>query len=243
MATKPNTIEDFWKKTDRTGDCWLWLGTVDRRNRVGDYPLFKMGGVIRPAWIIAWEVVNGPIPPGFLGDRRCENSLCVNPAHRVIASEVDYFWSKAADGRTIVPDLGPCREWTGTINVYGYGKSFKNGKIVGAHRRAWELTFGAIPDGLCVCHKCDNPPCVNPKHLFLGTKRDNYRDMMTKGRYGSCVALGSKHTGSKLHETDIPKIRSMAASGVTQQKIADHFGITNSRVCHILQGKAWKHVP
>ena len=81
-------------------------------------------------------------------------------------------------------DLGPCIEWTGAKNSHGYGhrkipKTRKNKTI---HRTAWEEAYGPIPDGLWVLHKCDNPPCYNVDHLFLGTVLDNSRDMHSKGR-------------------------------------------------------------
>lgn len=75
-----------------------------------------------------------------------------------------------------------CWEWQGPRSREGYGNTYENGRNIRAHRWAWERFVGPIPEGILVCHSCDNPPCVNPFHLFLGTHMDNMRDMVAKGR-------------------------------------------------------------
>lgn len=87
-----------------------------------------------------------------------------------------WFWSRVA-----LPNENGCREWAGGRNTFGYGIVASNGRPR-AHRLAWELTFGPIPEGLFVCHHCDNPPCCEPLHLFLGTQKDNVQDAVAKGR-------------------------------------------------------------
>lgn len=84
--------------------------------------------------------------------------------------------------RRLLPTTSGCLEWTGYTNVRGYGRIAFNGRTVGAHRLAWELVNGPIPDGMNVLHHCDNPPCCNVGHLFLGTHADNSADMVAKGR-------------------------------------------------------------
>lgn len=90
-------------------------------------------------------------------------------------STQDRFWER-------VSRSSRCWIWTGAHDRAGYGWMRIDGIIIGAHRIAWELAYGPIPDGLLVCHHCDNPTCVRPSHLFLGDHQDNYDDMVTKGR-------------------------------------------------------------
>lgn len=91
-------------------------------------------------------------------------------------------WPERFWRRVMKPESDGCWTWTGSTAGYGYGRVFVDGRQQSAHRVAWELTNGPIPEGLIVCHKCDNPPCVRPLHLFLGTHKDNSQDMVRKQR-------------------------------------------------------------
>lgn len=130
-----------------------------------------------------------------------------------------------------VDTTGDCWIWTGRIDGHGYGAVIvgKHGK--GAHRLSWVLHRGPIPKGMCVLHKCDNPPCVNPDHLFIGTIRDNVHDMCRKGRH---VGL------RKITAKQAQWIRDQYATGLyTQREIGDSLGIHSTAVSKIIVGKRW----
>lgn len=129
-----------------------------------------------------------------------------------------------------------CWLWTGTKNGYGYGIFIMPGEIhVRAHRYSYEYFGGKIPKGKLVLHKCDNPACVNPKHLRLGTYLDNNRDAKRKGRN----ARGSRNGHAKLSERNV---RSIMASNERQTVLARHYGVHQSVISTIKSGKRWKHV-
>jgi hypothetical protein len=146
----------------------------------------------------------------------------------------DRFW-KLVDKS----DPDGCWTWTGYINRGGYGKFLlRDRKPVSAHRFAYELIHGPIPDGLSVCHTCDNRNCVRPDHLFLGTPAENASDRDTKGRWSS----GPKRHSAKLTESDVREIRQLAASGMPQSDIGKRFGVHEDTVIRIVRRKTWQNV-
>jgi hypothetical protein len=110
-----------------------------------------------------------------------------------MATVEDRFWAN-------VDKSGDCWEWQASVNLDGYGRFCLKGKRIRAHRLSWVLANGEIPEGMCVLHKCDNPPCVSPDHLFLGTRADNVRDMVQKGRCRSGTCNPKKTHCSHGHE-------------------------------------------
>ena len=140
------------------------------------------------------------------------------------------------------PNTG-CHLWIAAKSGKGYGRfTARVGgakRTHGAHRIAWTLTNGPIPAGMLVCHKCDNPPCVNPEHLFLGTPMDNTSDMKAKGR-GAC---GEASGGSQLTSHAVTEIRALRAGGALMREIAARFGVHKTTILNVLHGNSWKAAP
>lgn len=136
-----------------------------------------------------------------------------------------------------------CWIWTGTRHDYGYGQigGRRDEGVKFAHRLSWEIHFGPIPEGMEVLHRCDNPPCVRPEHLFLGTKADNNADCRSKGRHGYGTSPGELNPSRKLSERQVAEIRELYAGGAfTQQALADRFGMSHQMIHNIVRGKAWR---
>lgn len=138
------------------------------------------------------------------------------------------------------PNSG-CWLWLGTWCPKGYGTFYFRKRSFKAHRASWTLFRSEIPEGLYICHRCDNPPCVNPDHLFCGTHLDNNRDMMMKGRHADFP--GSMNGNAIATEHDIIAIRQLAKRGWTPKYIAQHFDIGIDNIYKIIRGDVWKHVP
>lgn len=142
---------------------------------------------------------------------------------------------------------GECWHWTGCCSPYG--KIFVGGKRVLAHRFSYELHFGEIPNGngyhgTCVCHRCDNPKCVNPDHLFLGTHKANVDDRNEKGRQSKgpahqALRQGQRHPQAKLTNEQVLAIR---ADRRLYREIATDFAIAESTVCNLKRGYRWPHL-
>lgn len=137
-----------------------------------------------------------------------------------------------------------CIEWTGsTRNGYGrlmVGSRDQGRRSVSAHRLAYETFVGEIPAGMEVCHRCDNRRCVNPAHLFVGTRQDNVDDREAKGR--NRYPIGSQSPFAKLTEEMAAAIKARLPNK-TCRRIADDLGVSLSSVKEISQGRRWKHVP
>ena len=130
-----------------------------------------------------------------------------------------------------------CWEWAGCTIKKGYGRIGTDWGTDNASRVSWVLHNGPIPDGLHVLHKCDNPPCTNPEHLFLGTPMDNTQDKISKGR---CNAVkGEAHPNAKLTGDGVTEIYSRYLSGEQMKLLAEEFGVTAPCVHDICWGRTW----
>lgn len=183
-------VARFWAKVDKSAGpdaCWMWTAASMRfhvTKRMATAPR-------RVAYALG---VSGDVPPEV--PMICREERCVNPAH-IAKTDADKFWAlvKKAEGDA-------CWEWQGGIvkkrqyNGRGYGAfAPRTGEITPAHRYAWELVNGPFPEGMFACHRCDNPICCRPDHIFPGAHVDNMRDMIAKGR--AAWQRRSTPTGSK----------------------------------------------
>ncbi len=163
----------------------------------------------------------------------------------------DRFWSK-------VNKTNDCWIWMAAKDAKGYGRFSVGGQakpdgsrrnsMVAAHRFSYELVHGPIHDdgsfhGTCVLHRCDNPSCVNPEHLFLGSNADNVRDMDQKGRRVVSVSRGEAHANSRLTEADVREIyRRHRQDGISQLQLSRDYGVCHATVNHIFTGRLWGHL-
>ena len=241
------TIDRFWAKVDKRGDdeCWEWTASLKH-----GYGQFDTGLRGITAHKMSWILLYGDVPSGMRVSQSCRNRLCVNPRHLMLVdcSVVGRFWSK-------VNKRGPddCWEWVASRNSQGYGQfSIGGRKFARAHRFSWELHNGPIAGGLFVCHQCDNPSCVNPSHLFLGTNNDNIQDAVKKGRIASGDRSGARthpermnhahgeaHQNAKLTEKQVIMI---LRDNRLHREIAAEYGVSRGLVSMIKRGIAWTYI-
>ena len=140
------------------------------------------------------------------------------------------FWDKVRKTRG-------CWHWIGAKDNNGYGRIGINGHNRKAHRVLFEMLNGPISTDLCVCHTCDNPSCVNPSHLFIGTRKDNAQDSKRKGRYSSRAGINNGR--AKLTEQDVITIRK---SPLSNKMVGDQFGLNRKYVYAVRVGLRWGHI-
>jgi len=140
----------------------------------------------------------------------------------------------------IPEDTSKCWIWTGSIGGCRYGGFLFNGKVDLAHRVSWMIHNGKIPDGMCVCHHCDNTKCVNPEHLFVGTQIDNIKDMCQKNRQRSLS--GESNPQAKMTDLIVKEIKELYKIGMKTCEISVLLNINRSTIENIKYGRRWKHI-
>ncbi len=272
-SVKDRFFKKVAAKPDKNG-CLLWLGGK-HQNGSGR---FWIGTKAYTAHRIAWELKHGPPPPLSKLYHYCGNLLCVQTGHLFVLATGQAPPIHIIKNRflTHIPDKqnkNGCLEWQGSRTKGGYGTFYLSGGRAHpfrttAHRVAWMLEYGSIPQNLWVLHHCDNPPCVQIRHLFLGTPTDNTSDARTKGRlatgarhglhkhpeaaargerHGSAthperVARGERGGMSKLTNKDVIEIRHSWRQ-LSRQQLASKYRVSKALICGILRGKRWTHLP
>jgi hypothetical protein len=185
--------------------------------------------------------------------RYCSYS-CATRSHKR-PTLTDRLWSRVLKG-------ADCWEWQGGRTPHGYGRLYYQGHYQLTHRLVYELTYGPIPDGILVCHHCDNPCCVRPDHLFLGTQSDTMRDMTMKNRHGwqthpdsyrgvnhwlrrypERIRRGEDVPNARLTEDKVRDIRRVYATGtISQPQLARRFGVSQAMIDQVVTGRTWRHV-
>jgi len=214
------------------GDCHIWGGAGGRRR-----PVLSVNGKVTE---VRRFLCGREIPPGHYAVASCGDRRCVNPAHISIVKKNK--WKEKPIllrlNANIVKSESGCHEWSGARNVHGYGIIRVDKKCVLAHRAAYEVMVGKIPEGVSVLHSCDNRSCVNPEHLFLGTQADNVADMNAKGR----GAAGVKSGAAVLTELDVVCIRHIYKKGIPTNMLAVAFGVDDKTIRKAATGKTWSNV-
>ena len=236
-AIPKRTPEYFWSKVDKSGGpdaCWPWKGSLHKQGYGHIGWDSKTQFAHRIAFALEYE------NPGKLNVYHlCDNPSCVNPKHLYLQGsdthkqqQIDRFWSM------VDKDENPnsCWNWTASGDSHGYGTISWGSRQRGnekAHRISYEIHHGPIPDGMFVCHSCDNPACVNPAHLWLGTHADNMRDMFRKNRRKA--ARGMLNGKSKLTDDQVKQIRKRyAKGGILQRELAEEYGVSDTQISAII---------
>lgn len=264
IGERTDTVDRFLSKIDiTTNQCWIWKGSTN----VKGTPIIAKGKNNISALKFSFEKYKEKIPNRSILKQTCKNSLCVNPEHLQITSSAEKnsmsseilfnlteeelnslktrFWNKVSKSDN-------CWKWKGAKSKSGYGNLAVSKKYitVGATRISYFLHFGAFNTSLLLCHKCDNPSCVNPEHLFLGTVQDNSTDMMKKGRSASGdkntsrknpekVCRGLKNGNSKISIEVIEKVFQLKSKQLPNTEIGKMINIAPLVVGRILLGKTY----
>jgi len=226
-------IKKFWNNIEKTNNCWNWKGFLDKSGlpiirATKEYSSRRVSLFIENKFPAKGEQVLVT----------CNNKLCVNPEHLVYGDEAR-FWNKVFK---LSEQQGGCWIWIGAHDKNGYGKFHLSNDGLDIHLRAHVYSFmiyNRVPRFkiLQVCHTCDNPACVRPEHLFLGTAQENTDDKVSKNKQ----AKGELHGISKLTEAQVKEIRELYPK-INGMKLAKLYNVTHSVIYSILNRKYWKHI-
>lgn len=228
-------VQRFWEKVDKRADdeCWNWTGFCSGGYGVLRVTIAKNVSKAVLASTLSFEIANGKVPDGEVIRRRCGNRACVNPSHLFVGFEkilIERFDS-------MVKKTEGCWLWTGSKVANGYGEFWDGHKKVGAHRFSLEQKLGRpLESGLDCCHKCDNPSCVNPDHLYEGTRSRNILDSYERGRQ----PRRKPHT--PLTPEKVLAIRAAKESGEPTGSVAIRFQTSRATVLHVFKRLTWSHV-
>lgn len=206
--------------------------------RVAKYCSYACSNLGRQRRVVAACVhcgVERPIIQAHAADpsRKFCSRACKVAATKTTEALARRFWPK-------VTRSAGCWLWRGMIGTNGYGR-LRNGRdepVLYAHRVSYELNIGPIPNGMNVCHRCDNPPCVRPDHLFLGSDADNMADKVAKGRQ----ERGAQHHAAKLTESDVVEIRRLYRPRIGVSALAERFGVSRRTIHDVATGRKWAHI-
>ena len=238
-------IERFWGNVEATGGHLIWTGPLaDGRPQ---HHLSRRPVRIRVrAYETAWMLLRGEPSPSQLLLNQCGEMLCIDPDHFMAGTLADLphhsdavreaeFWAAG-----IRQDNG-CLLWRDTPPDR-YGRVSWHNRPVGAHRLAWQLTHGAPPDDLFVCHHCDTPPCFEPSHLFLGTAADNTADMYAKGR-NFPPPVADKHPFAKMTNGQVVDYRRRYSLGdTTFRELGDEAGVSAMAMWRAVRARTYVSV-
>lgn len=215
----------------------LWF--LEDERLISEMPELLWKCSLGPRWV---HRLGFPDPPEFYDD---DDGVFIIRARRFLPAKDVTFEERVRlfEEKYVRADHSECWVWNGATARKGYG-SFQSapGKKGQAHRFAYEVYVRPIPKNFMVLHFCDNPPCVNPYHLFLGTAADNTADMLEKGRAAGGSLPGKLNPSAKLGEEDVKKVKEKLRKGQSQASVAREFGVHTSTIHLIAKGKKWKHI-
>lgn len=216
--------------------CWIFPGHVNSKGFV--YATFQKKYM--PAHRVAYMLACGEVPEKTYVSHYCSSHNCINPGHlylRPIDMSLEERLKRHTNNFGV---SGVCWEWVGHKNKQGYGSLTVYNETYRATHISYINFKGPIPEGMIICHSCDNPSCVNPEHLWAGTYKDNSQDRDVKKRNQD--TRGEKNPLSRLKEEDILEIRRMSKNGWLGTEIAHFYQMHPNHIRDIILKKSWKHI-